>query len=75
MKMGTRCAAQRAARSLRVSTCGTEHGAFVLTSKNGLGRASPRIHQPSIFDARRTKTRSNGGAGAIGGSGPTAERS
>jgi len=66
---------QRAARSLRMSTHGTEHGAFVLSSKNGVGRASPRIHQPNIFDARRAKTPSEGGGAAVGGSGPTAERS
>jgi len=69
-----RCAVQRAARSLRVSTRGTEHGAFVLSSKNGVGRASPRIHQPNIFDARRTEIPNDGGAGGVGESGPTAER-
>src|SRR5262249_41823964 len=39
------------------------------------GRPSPSTHQPNIFDARRAKTPSDGGAGAFGGSGPTAERS
>ena len=34
-----------------------------------------RIHQPNIFNARLAKTPSDGGAGAFGGSGPTAERS
>ena len=70
-----RSAVQRAARSLRVSTRGTEHGAFVLSSKNGVGRARPRIHQPNIFDARRTETPNDGGAVGVGGSGPTAEHS
>src|SRR5262249_8603191 len=70
-----RSAVQRAARSLRVSRRGAEHGAFVLSSKNGVGRARPRIHQPNIFDARRTETPNDGGAVGVGGSGPTAERS
>jgi hypothetical protein len=42
---------QRAARSLGVSTRGTARGAFVRSSKNGVGRLSPRTHQPRIFDA------------------------
>ena len=66
---------QRAAPSLRASTRGTEHGAFVLSSKKGVGRASPRIHQLKIFVARRAKIPSEGGGAAFGGSGPTAERS
>ena len=70
-----RSAVQRAARSLRVSTRGAEHGAFVLSSKNGVGRARPRIHQPNIFDARQTETLNDGGAVGVDGSGPTAERS
>src|SRR5262249_20433679 len=65
----------RLARSLRVSTRGTARGAFVRSSKSGDGRPSPSTHQPNIFDARRAKTPSDGGAGAFGGSGPTAERS
>jgi hypothetical protein len=47
--------------------------ALVRWSKNGVGRLSP--HHPSILDARRTKTPSDGGSGAFGGSGPTASRS
>ena len=66
---------QRAARSLRVSTRGTASGAFVRSSKSGDGLPSPSTHQPNIFDARRAKTPSDGGAGAFGGSAPTAERS
>jgi len=66
-------AVQRAARSPGVSTRGTEQG--VRSSKNGVGRASPRTHQPSSFDARRTKIPNDVGGGAVGGSGPTAERS
>ena len=50
-------------------------GAFVQSSKKGVGRPSPRTHQPSILDARRVKTASDGGPGAFGGSGPAAERS
>jgi hypothetical protein len=65
---------KRAARSLGVSTRGTQSGAFV-SSKNGVGRPSPRNHQPRILDARRAKMLSEGGAGAFGGSGPMAERS
>src|SRR5262249_60455199 len=68
-------AVQRAARSLRVSTRGTACGAFVQSSKNGDGRPSPSAHQPNIFDARRAKTPSDGGAGAFGGDGPTQEGS
>ena len=66
---------KRAARSLGVSTRGTQSGAFVSSAKNGVGRPSPRNHQPRILDARRAKTLSEGGAGAFGGSGPMAERS
>src|SRR6516164_8280297 len=66
---------QRAARSLRVSTRGTTRGAFERSSKSGDGRPRPSTHQPNIVDARRAKTPSDGGAGAFGGSGPTAERS
>src|SRR5262249_59730018 len=65
----------RLARSLRVSTRGTARGAFVRSSKSGDGQPSPSTHQPNIFDARRAKTPSDGGAGAFGGRGPTAERS
>src|SRR5262249_10952392 len=43
--------------------------------RNGVGRARPRIHQPNIFDARRTETLNDGGAVGVDGSGPTAERS
>src|SRR5262249_52395754 len=68
-------AVQRAARSAGVSTRGTEQGAFVRLSKNGVGRASPRTHQPSSFVARRTKIPNEGGGGAVGGSGPAAARS
>jgi hypothetical protein len=50
-------------------------GAPVRSSKNGVGRASPLTHQPSIFDVRQPKTRSDGGGGAFSGSSPTAERS
>src|SRR2546430_13070351 len=64
---------QRAVRSLRVRTPGTARGAFVRSSKNGVGRPSPRTHQPSILDARQAKTPSDGGPGAFGGGGPTAE--
>jgi hypothetical protein len=67
-------AGQRAARSLRVSTSGTARGAFVQSSKNGVGPPSPRTHQPSMLEARRAKTPSDGGPGAFGGSGPAAER-
>src|SRR5262249_60667449 len=73
--VGTMRAVQRAARSLRVSTRGTACGAFVRSSKNGDGRPSPSTHQPNIYDARRAKTPSDGGAGAYGGSRPTAGRS
>src|SRR6516165_2045289 len=66
---------QRAARSLRVSTRGTARGAFVRSSKNGVGRPSRRTRQPSILDARRAKTPNDGGSGAFGGSGPTADLS
>ena len=60
-------------QSARVeSSCGIERGAFVRSSKNGFGRASPRIHHPTTFIARRVKTRSDGG-GAFDGSGPMAE--
>ena len=34
------------------SSCGTERGAFEGSLKNGFGRASPRIHQPTTFVAR-----------------------
>src|SRR6516165_10674743 len=57
------------------SSCGTERGAFVRSSKNGFGRASPRIHQPTTFVARQTKTRNDGGGAAFDGSDPMAERS
>src|SRR5262245_33077052 len=66
---------QRAVRSLRVRTRGTARGAFVRSSKNGVGRPSPRAHQASILDARQAKTPSDGGPGAFGGSAPTAELS
>lgn len=68
-------AGQSAARSLRVSTRGTAHGAFVRSSKNGVGRLSPSTHHPSNFDARRAKTPTDGGPGAVDGSGPMAELS
>src|SRR5215471_12625400 len=55
------------------SSCGTERGAFVRSSKNGFGRASPRIHQLTTFAARQAKTRSDGGGAAFDGSGPMAE--
>lgn len=58
-----------------VSTRGTARAVFVRSSKNGVGRPSPRTHQPSNLDAWRAKTPSHGGPGAFGGSGPTAERS
>jgi aminoglycoside 3-N-acetyltransferase I len=38
--------------ALGESICGTERGAFVRSSKNGFGRPSPRIHQPTTFVAR-----------------------
>ena len=66
---------QSAARSLRVSTRGTAHGAFLRSSKSGDGRPSPSTHQANIFDARRAKIPSDGGAGGFDGSGPTAEPS
>jgi hypothetical protein len=47
-------AGQREARSLGVSTCGTARGAFVPSSKNGVGRLSPRTHQLSSFGTWRT---------------------
>jgi hypothetical protein len=50
----------RAARSHGVSTRGTAQGAFVRSSKNGVGRLGPRIHQPSIFDARRNEIDAKG---------------
>jgi len=68
-------AVPRAARSRFVSVCGAESGAFVKSSKNGVGQPSPRNHQPRSFDARRAKTASDGGGAAFGGRGPTAERS
>ena len=55
------------------SSCGGERGSLVRSSKNGFGRASPRIHQPTTFVARRAKTRSDGGGAAFDGSGPMAE--
>jgi hypothetical protein len=61
--------------ALGESTCGTERGTFVRSSKNGFGRASPPIHQPTTFVARQTKTRSDGGGAAFDGSDPMAERS
>jgi hypothetical protein len=39
----------------------------VRSSKNGVGRPSPRNHQPRSLDARRAKRLSEGGAGALGG--------
>ncbi len=68
-------AVQNPARSLPVSRWGTARGALVRSSKNGVGRLSPRTHQSSIFEARRAKTPSDGGGGTSGGSGPTEERS
>jgi hypothetical protein len=62
-------------RSRSVSARGTARGVLVRTSKNGVGRASPRTHQPSSFDTRRAKSPTDGGGGAFGGSGPTAEPS
>jgi len=47
----------------------------IVEEQNGVGLPSPRNHQPKILDARRTKTPSDGDAGAFGGSGPMAERS
>src|SRR5207245_11128738 len=58
---------QRAARSLCVSTRGTARGAFVRSSKNGVGRPSPRTHQRSIIDVRRPNYPSAGGPGGFGG--------
>jgi hypothetical protein len=40
--------------------------------EDGVGRPSPRNHQPKILDARSAKMMSEGGAGAFG---PMAERS
>jgi hypothetical protein len=62
-------------RSLSLSARGTARGALVRSSKNGVGRPSPRTHQPSSFDARRAKSPTDGGGGAFGGSAPIAERS
>src|SRR5262249_30905832 len=47
------------------------HGA----RRSSFGRANPRSQQPRIFDARRAKTPNDSRAGAVGGSGPMAERS
>ena len=46
-------------------------GAIVRSSKNGVGRPSPRTHQPSTMDARRAKTMSDGARSMVGGSGGT----
>ena len=65
---------ERCSSSIRLgeSSCGTERGAVVRSSKNGFGRASPRIDQPAAFVERQAKTQSDGGA-AFDGSGPMAE--
>lgn len=57
------------------SSCGIERETFVRSSKNGFGRARPRVHQLTTFMARVVKTPSDGGGGAFDGSGPVAERS
>ncbi len=60
-------AVQRAARLLRLSTCGAESGAFVKSSKIGVRRPSPCNHQLKIRNARRAMPPRDGDSGAFGG--------